>query len=183
MHPSILFTALLSGPILVTAPSAALAQHTAHHPPVAPERATPYAGMQGREIKALSPQQAADLREGKGMSLALAAELNGFPGPSHVLELADALGLSAEQRARTQQLLEQMKAQARTLGAEVIAAEGRLDALFKEHRVTRDNLLAATLQVAHAQGQLRAAHLEYHLSMSELLSARQIELYNQLRGY
>ena len=183
MPTSILFTALLSGLILVSAPSAALAQHAAHHQPVAPERATPYAGMQGREIKALSPQQVNDLREGKGMSLALAGELNGFPGPSHVLELADALSLSAEQRVTTQQLLAQMKAQARTLGAEVMAAEGRLDALFKEHRVTRDNLMAATLQVAHAQGLLRAAHLEYHLTMSEVLTARQIEVYNQLRGY
>ena len=33
------------------------------------------------------------------MGLALAAELNGYPGPSHVLELADKLELSAEQRA------------------------------------------------------------------------------------
>lgn len=182
MHPSILFTALLSGPLLAAAPSAALAQHAAHQP-AAPEWASPYAGMQGRDIKALSPQQIADLREGKGMALALAGELNGFPGPSHVLEMADALGLSAEQRATTQQLLEQMKTQARTLGAEVIAAEGRLDALFKERRVTRDNLMTATLQVANAQGRLRAAHLGYHLTMAELLTAGQIEIYNQLRGY
>ena len=38
------------------------------------------------------------------MSLALAAELNGYPGPLHVLELADRLGLSAEQRGKVQQL-------------------------------------------------------------------------------
>lgn len=182
MPTSILFTALLSGLILVTAPSAVFAQHVAH-PSAAPERSTPYAGMQGREIKALSPQQVADLREGKGMSLALAGELNGFPGPSHVLDMADALGLSAEQRVTTQQLLEQMKTQARTLGADVIAAEGRLDALFKEHRVTRDKLMTATLQVANAQGLLRASHLGYHLTMSEVLTARQVEAYNQLRGY
>ena len=49
----------------------------------------PYAGMQARPIKALSEQQVADLAAGRGMGLALAAELNGYPGPSHVLELAD----------------------------------------------------------------------------------------------
>ena len=52
---------------------------------------TPYAEMQGRSIKALSDQQIADLNTGRGMGLALAAELNGYPGPSHVLELADKL--------------------------------------------------------------------------------------------
>ena len=40
----------------------------------------PYAGMETRPIKALSEQQIADLRTGRGMSLALAAELNGYTG-------------------------------------------------------------------------------------------------------
>ena len=65
---------------------------------------TPYAGMQTRPIKALSEQQMADLSAGRGMGLALAAELNGYPGPSHVLELADRLELSADQRASIQRL-------------------------------------------------------------------------------
>ena len=67
---------------------------------------TPYAGMQTRPIKALSEQQIADLGAGRGMGLALAAELNGYPGPSHVLELADKLELSAEQRASMQRLFD-----------------------------------------------------------------------------
>src|SRR6266849_3579115 len=46
----------------------------------------PYAGLQTRPIKAISEQQIADLKAGRGMSLALAAELNGYPGPKHVLE-------------------------------------------------------------------------------------------------
>ena len=41
----------------------------------------PYAGLEGRSVKALSEQQIADLRAGRGMGLALAAELNGYPGP------------------------------------------------------------------------------------------------------
>ena len=57
----------------------------------------PYAGMQQRSVKALSEQQIADLRAGKGMGLALAAELNGYPGPIHVLELGDQLNLSSVQ--------------------------------------------------------------------------------------
>jgi hypothetical protein len=34
------------------------------------------------------------------MGLALAAELNGYPGPAHVIELAKSLGLSEPQRAK-----------------------------------------------------------------------------------
>ena len=56
----------------------------------------PYAGLQSRPMKALSEQQIADLRAGRGMTMALPAELNGYPGPLHVIELADALALSSE---------------------------------------------------------------------------------------
>ena len=65
---------------------------------------SPYAGMQTRAIKALSDQQIADLRAGRGMGMALPAELNGYPGPAHVLELADKLELTPDQRASVQAL-------------------------------------------------------------------------------
>src|SRR5437879_13872987 len=88
---------------------------------------TPYAGMQARSIKALSEQQVADLQAGRGMGFALAAELNGYPGPSHVLELADKLDLSADQRAGVQQLFDSMKPEALPLGAKPIAQDTQLD--------------------------------------------------------
>jgi hypothetical protein len=50
--------------------------------------ATPYAGQQTRTIKALSDDEIAALRNGEGMGMAKAAELNGYPGPIHVLSLA-----------------------------------------------------------------------------------------------
>jgi hypothetical protein len=56
--------------------------------------ASPYAGMERRAVKALSEQQTADLKARRGMGLSLPAELNGYPGPAHVLELAEALRLS-----------------------------------------------------------------------------------------
>ena len=49
---------------------------------------TPYAGQQTRTIKALSDDEIAALRNGEGMGMAKAAELNGYPGPIHVLSLA-----------------------------------------------------------------------------------------------
>src|SRR6266481_628108 len=90
----------------------------------------PYAGMESRPIKALSEQQIADLQMGRGMRLALAAELNGYPGPSHVLELADKLDLSRDQRARVQKLFDSMKQEALPLGSKLIEEETELDRQF-----------------------------------------------------
>src|SRR5713226_1932454 len=97
---------------------------------------TPYAGMQARSIKALSDQQIADLRAGRGMGLALAAELNGYPGPSHVLELADKLDLSSDQRVQIQRLFDSMKAEAVPLGSKLIEQESNLDRQFATHAIT-----------------------------------------------
>ena len=73
--------------------------------------------MQTRPIKAFCEQQVADLQAGRGMGLALAAELNGYPGPAHIFVRADKLNLSADQRASVQQLFNSMKQEALPLGA------------------------------------------------------------------
>jgi hypothetical protein len=152
-------------------------------PPAQHQGHSPYAAMQGRAIKALSDQQTADLRAGKGMSLALPAELNGYPGPSHVLELADALDLNDEQKRKTQTLFAQMQAEAKTLGESVIAGERALDRLFSEKTANAAGVQEAAANAARAHGQLRAAHLQYHLSMVEVLTPAQAGMYRRLRGY
>jgi hypothetical protein len=144
---------------------------------------TPYAGMQTRSIKALSDQQIADLRAGRGMGLALAAELNGYPGPSHVLELADKLDLSPDQRVGIRRLFDDMKAEALPLGSRLIEQEADLDKQFASHTVTPESLKASTAAVAATQGELRDAHLKYHLSTVALLSPDQMQRYAELRGY
>jgi len=143
----------------------------------------PYAGMQERGIKGLSDQQIADLRGGRGMGLALPAELNGYPGPAHVLENADALGLTADQRARTQALFHAMKAEAVTVGEQLIEQEATLDRLFAEGRVDSTSLAAMTREIGLTEGRLRQTHLKYHLAMMDVLSQSQVEEYRKLRGY
>jgi hypothetical protein len=144
---------------------------------------TPYAGMQARPIKALSEQQVADLSAGRGMGLALAAELNGYPGPSHVLELADKLDLSADQRASIQLLFDCMKAEAVPLGSKLIEQETDLDRQFASRTVTPESLKASTSAVAATQGTLRETHLKYHLSTVAILTPGQMQRYAELRGY
>lgn len=143
----------------------------------------PYAGLDKRPVKALSEQQIADLEAGRGMGLALAAELNGYPGPLHVLELAEPLGLTPAQRDTTQALFEAMKAEASALGARIIAAEGDLDRQFASRSISEPSLRDGVREVASLQGDLRAAHLKYHLAMAEMLTPQQIVRYAELRGY
>lgn len=157
--------------------------HDAHaHAQTRPDR-PPYAGMQGRAIKALTEKQVADLRAGKGMSLALPAELNGYPGPAHTLELAVPLSLTAEQTMKAQQLFEQMQADAKALGEELISRELELDRLFKNKNASFASIQEATAIAARVQGQLRASHLQYHLKMVAILTPAQVARYNELRGY
>lgn len=163
------------------------AQHAhmpGHHTPghgAAP--AEPYAGMQERRIKALSAEQEADLRAGRGMALALAAELNGYPGPVHVLEHAEALRLTAAQRAAAETLRRRMLADASEIGARIVALEMDLDALFAGGTADVGRLAAITAALGAMNGRLREVHLTTHIEMREALEAPQLEAYNRLRGY
>jgi Spy/CpxP family protein refolding chaperone len=148
-----------------------------------PQTHQPYAGLQARPVKALSDQQIADLKAGRGMGLALAAELNGYPGPVHVLELATPLGLGDDQRAKVTALFDAMKQEAVALGERLIAAETALDRQFADKTITSSGLGEATRDIASLQGELRLAHLKYHLATLELLTPEQAARYSTLRGY
>ena len=144
---------------------------------------SPYVGFEGRSIKSLSDQQIGDLRAGRGMGLALAAELNGYPGPAHVLELASSLELTEQQRSKVEALFAAMKAEAIPLGQKLIAQESELDRQFVGKTITEAGLASALQDIAQTQGALRSAHLKYHLATSDLLTPAQIKRYRELRGY
>lgn len=145
--------------------------------------ASAYAGQEAREIKALSAEEVGDLVAGKGMGLAKAAELNGYAGPAHVLELADALELTSEQRAQTQALKSAMTAKAIPLGYAVVAAERKLDQLFANKTITPALLRSALDEIGALQASVRWVHLETHLAQVVVLTPDQNARYSQLRGY
>ena len=144
---------------------------------------TPYAGQQARGIKALSDDDIAALRKGEGMGMAKAAELNGYPGPAHVLQLAAQLELTETQRRDVQASFDRMSAAAKPLGAELIERERALDQLFAKGDISPDQVAAETVAIGELQGRLRAVHLAAHLETHALLRADQIARYEELRGY
>jgi Spy/CpxP family protein refolding chaperone len=144
---------------------------------------SPYAGEENRPIKSLSEQEIDGYLNGAGMGFAKVAELNHYPGPRHVLDLAGKLHLTEEQIQKGRAIFDAMKGEAISLGKRIVEEERLLDSLFAEQRVTREQLEDATNRIAVLQGKLRATHLRAHLLMKEVLTPEQIQLYDELRGY
>lgn len=144
---------------------------------------SPYAGEQARAIKALSEQEQRSLLAGEGAGLARAAELNGFPGPAHVLEHADALGLTPAQRAATQALRDAHRQRAIRLGQALVEAERALDTAFASRSIDAARLQRLTAEIGSRQAAVREEHLRTHLEQTELLTAPQVRQYAVLRGY
>jgi len=157
-------------------PLSSLAQHS--H-----EVQTPYAGMQNRAIKSLSDNDINELRRGAGWGLALAAELNGMPGPTHLLELKDQIPLALEQVAKTQALLNEMRKAALPTGERLIAAEKALEAAFANGKVDESSLRRLLADSEAARSELRFIHLSQHYKTVQFLKPEQIKRYNILRGY
>ena len=151
--------------------------------PAADPSQSPYAGQQSRSIKALSQEEIAALRNGDGMGLAKTAELNGYPGPRHVLALARELRLSEQQAGEVAAIRERMSAAAQPLGAELIEHERALDQLFARREITPERLAAETKAIGDIQARLRTVHLSAHLETRAVLSVEQIAQYDKLRGY
>jgi len=152
-------------------------------PAMAPAQRSTYSGQETREIKALSAEEIKQYLSGAGMGFALTAELNRFPGPTHVLDLSGQLALSQEQRAATKRLMDTHKAEARAIGKRLVEAERMLDQLFASSKVDEAMLAGQVSTVAALHGDYRLSHLETHRKMRDLLTADQVERYVRLRGY
>jgi hypothetical protein len=144
---------------------------------------SPYAGQHDRPIKALSAEEIADLRQGRGMGMAKAAELNSYPGPLHALEFRNELKLTPPQIERIQGLYDQMSREAKALGDAILQREAALDRLFRDGRASPAAVENATIEIGTLHGRLRAVHLLTHLEMKTLLAAEQVATYDRLRGY
>lgn len=143
----------------------------------------PYAALKDRPIKALSADDIAALRAGRGMGMALPAELNRYPGPMHALEHEVALGLSAEQKEALGQQMAEMRGAAVTLGESIIAREGELEALFRSGAADAATVDRLTGEIGVLYGQLRAVHLRTHLATRATLTEAQLAAYQSARGY
>ena len=151
--------------------------------PAAADTAKPYAGQQERPVSSFSEADVRALLAGEGQGLAKPAELNGYPGPAHLLEMQEELELDGDQIAAIQGSFDRMLERAKEIGVELLAAEAELDGLFRERRADPDTLAAALRKTADLRMSLRETHLKAHLEVAPLLTDHQRQAYALLRGY
>ncbi len=176
----LLLAALASAPAaLLSFPAAPVSAQAHQHG----QHASPYTEMLDREIKALSDADVEGLLGGMGMQMALAAELNGYPGPRHLLDMADMLELDEGQRSAVRDIFDRMQAEARSLGAEIVETERRLDAAFADETIDEARLAGLLGEIATARGELRGVHLAAHLAVVPILTDEQRSHYDRARGY
>jgi len=150
-------------------------QHHQHH--------SNYAGQEHRLIKSLSDDDIQQLQTGKGWGLAKAAELNGLPGPIHLLQMKKEIKLTAAQEVKIQALYEDMKKKAVPLGKSLVKLEKELNDAFAQNSITTAQLSNKLDEIALVYKKLRFVHLSTHLQTPKLLTTAQITQYNHLRGY
>ncbi|MDH3713837.1 MAG: hypothetical protein OET44_08340 [Gammaproteobacteria bacterium] len=144
---------------------------------------SPYRGQQTRAIKALSPQQIDDYLNGRGLGYAKAAELNHYPGPRHVLDLAGELELTSRQTDKSQLIFAAMNAEAVALGKRLVEKESELDQQFANESIDESSLRELLTEIGGLEAELRYVHLSAHLKQKALLTGRQVHIYDRLRGY
>ena len=138
-------------------------------------------GGDHRRVQAYAAEFEQVVAGGRGFGMAFAADQNGYPGPLHVLELADRLGLTADQEARMRELMHAMFAESRPRGAVLLAAEARLTKLFADGAASEAAVRAAVAEVERARSEVRLTHLLTHLRTRDVLTEAQRRLYHQAR--
>jgi len=99
-------------------------------PAIAEDRLnSPYRDQLLTEIRGLTEKEISDLREARGMGLARAAELNGYPGPRHLLdaEREGQLHLTSDQLRTVTELFDAMARDARRVGERLLGQERDLE--------------------------------------------------------
>jgi len=142
-----------------------------------------YAGQEKREIKSLSEEDIKELSTGSGWGLAKVAELNGLPGPKHILEMKEEIELSPLQEQGIMKLFKAMNGRAVELGYVFIGLEKELNNRFATKTIDEKVLRELLEKLSKTYMELRFAHLSTHLKTPDILSKDQIEKYNRLRGY
>ncbi len=134
-------------------------------------------------IKGFSESEVMGLQAGEWMGMAKAAELNNYPGPRHVLDLAEELALTSKQVAGSKALFQRMKRNATRLGVRIIQREKELEARIANGDITPNTLRKSLKTIADLRGKLRYTHMVAHLKQRKLLTEKQVKQYNQLRGH
>jgi hypothetical protein len=153
---------------------------------VSSSQISPYVVQELRNIKSLSDNDIQSLQNGTGEAfggMAILAELNGYPGPRHVLDMASELQLTDGQRMEIERIYQNMSNNAKSIGAAIITIEQDMDRAFNNKTITQESLKLMLDKSSDLYAQLRFIHLSAHLDTIQVLTIEQVQTYNTMRGY
>jgi Spy/CpxP family protein refolding chaperone len=127
------------------------------------------------------PADRETLLNGEGGGMGAYAELNGYPGPKHVLDMAAKLGLSAKQKLEVQEIYDDMLARARMVGKMIVKVEEELHYAFESGMLKQESVEDDAESIGKMRGTLRGIHLAAHVKTKEVLTKKQVEAYVALR--
>jgi len=142
-----------------------------------------YVGEESRKIKSLSQDDIMALQKGAGWGMAKAAELNGYPGPKHIIQMQDEINLTLLQKSKINLEFQKMQTKAMALGNELILLEEKLNNAFSNKSINEIKLDEYITDIMDVRARLRLVHLSTHLKTPSILTQEQVILYNDLRGY
>jgi len=150
-------------------------------------KATPtpsaYVSLLDSEIRGLDQDTIEGYLTGKGLGQALPAELNGYPGPRHTIDMAEEMELTDEQLAQVQALFDDMQSAVLPLGEKYLESVAELELAFREGTITDEYLQSQLENITGIEAQMRYVHLSTHLATIDILNHDQIMEYNMMRGY
>lgn len=126
-------------------------------------------------------QERQAIARGEGFGMALPADRNGFPGPTHILELRQELELSQTQERQVQQLFDRMHEQAVAAGQKLLEKEAELERAFASGSPDAQGVKRLLQESVALRADLRWVHLSAHREAYSLLSAEQRARYHALR--
>src|SRR5712692_5396150 len=191
VHPAMIVLGVAFAAVVVAvalasaeAPTDPAPSHQRSRPEALDRLRSPYATLPGAGATGLLPQEVEGLTKGEGMALAMAAELNGYPGPRHLLDAAAAgQDLRPDQREALTRLYDGMMAEAKGKGQEILRAEEELAMRFRHSHIDEAGLREILGQIGQLRAGLRLIHLRTHLETGALLTPDQIARYKAVRGY
>ena len=127
------------------------------------------------------PSDSSSLMNSEGAGMARYADLNGYPGPKHVLEMQEELGLSEAQVKQMEAIFDEMDGKAQAKGEAIVTAEKRLSRLFEVGVASEETVRLLSTDIGRMRGELRAIHLSAHLQAAAVLDASQKARYTELR--
>lgn len=128
------------------------------------------------------PSDKESLENSEGAGMGMYADLNGYPGPKHILDMQEKLNLSEEQLKDIQSIFEAMKENAKTKGDAIIAGEIALEKLFSSGKATEAETKKLSREIGALRGELRAVHLVAHVQAKQILTEEQVVTYNSIQN-